>query len=47
MAKCKQIVIKHKKKTSFVVFHCPQKKIFHQANLQISNKQLKQDNQVK
>ena len=34
-------------KTSFVVFHCPQKKILHQVNLQISNKQLKQDNQVK
>ena len=37
----------HIKKTSFVVFHCPQKKILHQVNLQISNKQLKQDNQVK
>ena len=35
------------KKTSFVVFHCPQKKILHQVNLQISNKQLKQVNQVK
>ena len=35
------------KKNSFVVFHCPQKKILHQVNLQISNKQLKQDNQVK
>ena len=35
------------KKASFVVFHCTQKKILHQVNLQISNKQLKQDNQVK
>ena len=34
-------------KTSFVVFHSPQRRIAHKLNLSISNKSVKSDNQVK
>ena len=34
-------------KTSFVVFHSPQKRIAHKLNLNISNLSVKSDNQVK
>jgi hypothetical protein len=34
-------------KTSFVVFHCPQKKISHGLILRIAGKQIKQDSHVK
>ena len=34
-------------KTSFVIFHSPQKRIAHKLNLSISNTPVKSDNQVK
>ena len=34
-------------KTSFVVFHSPQRRIAHKLNLNISNMSVKSDNQVK
>ena len=34
-------------KTSFVVFHSPQRRIAHKLNLRISNTSVKSDNQVK
>ena len=34
-------------KTSFVVFHSPQRRIAHKLNLSISNKFVESDNQVK
>ena len=34
-------------KTSFVVFHSPQRRIAHKLNLSISNTSVKSDNQVK
>ena len=34
-------------KTSFVVFHSPQRRIAHKLNLSISNTSIKSDNQVK
>ena len=39
--------IENIEKTSFVVFHSPQRRIAHKLNLSISNMSVKSDNQVK